>query len=97
MPAARVVLYSTDYCPYCTRAKRLLAQKRAAYDEVNVEERPELRHWLVKASGQRTVPQIFVNNRAIGGFTDMAALDHTGELDRLLAEPPAADLPPLPR
>jgi glutaredoxin 3 len=97
MTAARVVLYSTDYCPYCTRAKRLLEKKQAPYEEVNVEQRPELRSWLVSASGQRTVPQVFVNNRPIGGFTDMAALDHTGELDRLLSEAPAANLPPLPR
>lgn len=97
MPAARVVLYSTDYCPYCTRAKMLLSKKSVPFEEVNVEERPELRSWLVSASGQRTVPQIFVNNRAIGGFTDMAALDRTGELDRLLAEHAPADLPPLPR
>lgn len=97
MPAARVVLYSTDYCPYCTRAKMLLSKKNVLFEEVNVEDRPELRSWLVSASGQRTVPQIFVNNRPIGGFTDMAALDRTGELDRLLAEHTPADLPPLPR
>lgn len=97
MPAARVVVYTTDYCPYCTRAKRLLEKKHAAYEEVNVEQRPELRSWLASASGQRTVPQVFVNNRSIGGFTDMATLDQKGELDRLLAEPPAADLAPLPR
>lgn len=97
MPAAQVVLYSTDFCPYCSRAKMLLSKKRVDFEEVDVEGRPELRSWLVSASGQRTVPQIFVNNRAIGGFTDMAALDHSGELDRLLAEVKPADLPPLPR
>lgn len=97
MPAAQVVLYSTDYCPYCTRAKMLLSKKNVTFEEVNVEERPELRSWLVSASGQRTVPQVFVNNRPIGGFTDMAALDRAGELDRLLAEHRPADLPPLPR
>jgi glutaredoxin 3 len=64
---------------------------------VNVEDRPELRTWLARASGQRTVPQIFVNNEPIGGFTDMSALDREGELDRLLAEPRPAGLPALPR
>lgn len=97
MVAAEVVVYSTDYCPYCTRAKALLAKKSVAFTEVNVETRPELRTWLVKASGQRTVPQIFINNKPIGGYTDMAALDQRGKLDGLLGEPKPQDLPSLPK
>ncbi len=97
MPAANVVVYSTDYCPYCSRAKRLLENKQVAFVEVNVEERADLRSWLVSASGQRTVPQIFINNRPIGGYSDMASLDAGGQLDKLLAEPQPSDMAPLPR
>jgi glutaredoxin 3 len=64
---------------------------------VNVEERPDLRSWLTSASGQRTVPQIFINNEPIGGFSDMASLEHRGELDRLLTKPRPEGLPALPR
>lgn len=88
--SADVVIYTTSYCPYCTRAKSLLSQKQAAFREVNVEERQDLRDWLVERSGQRTVPQVFVNGRSLGGFTDIAALDRKGELDKLLATAPAS-------
>lgn len=97
MPAAEVTLYSTDWCPYCSRAKALLTKKNVAYIEVNVEDRPDLRSWLVSASGQRTVPQIFINNQSIGGFSEMAALESKGALDRLLAEPKPSGIPALPR
>lgn len=82
--AARVVVYSTDYCPYCDRAKALLKKKGVAYEEIRVEDRPDLRSWLVEATRQRTVPQVFVNGKALGGFTDIAALDQRGQLDPLL-------------
>lgn len=97
MPAAEVVVYSTDYCPYCTRAKALLTHKSVAFTEVNVEDRPELRSWLVKASGQRTVPQIFINAKPVGGYTELASLDQRGKLDALLQTPKAEGLPNLPR
>lgn len=97
MPAAEVFVYVTDYCPYCTRAKALLSKKSVPYTEVSCEDRPDLRRWLVSASGQRTVPQIFINNEPIGGFSDMAALEQQGQLDRLLAAPRPQGLPPLPR
>lgn len=97
MASAQVTVYSTDYCPFCARAKALLKQKRVDFVEVNVEDRPDLRSWLRSASGQTTVPQVFVNNRSIGGFSDMSALDHQGELDGLLGEPAPAGLQALPR
>jgi glutaredoxin 3 len=93
---ANVVLYTTEYCSYCHQAKRLLTRKRVAFTEVPVEGRPDLRSFLISASGQRTVPQIFINGRSVGGFSDIAALDRRGELDRLLAAPPPEDLAPLP-
>lgn len=92
---ADVAVYVTDYCPYCTRAKALLEQKGARYRETNVEHRQDLRRWLIEATGQRTVPQVFINGRAVGGFTDLAALDRKGELERLLAEPPSPSMAPL--
>jgi glutaredoxin 3 len=96
MPA-EVVVYSTDYCPYCYRAKSLLSRKNVPFVEVNVENRPDLRSWLVTASGQRTVPQIFINGRPIGGFSDMAELEHHKKLDSMLRETKPSDAPNLPR
>jgi len=95
--AAVVTIYVTDYCGFCARAKRLLTEKRVRFTEVNVEDRTDLRAWLREASGQRTVPQIFINGRSVGGFTDISALDEAGELDPLLEEVPDADAPPMPR
>jgi glutaredoxin 3 len=97
MQAAEVILYVTDYCGYCAMAKRLLTQKQARFTQINVEARGDLRAWLVEASGQRTVPQIFINGKSIGGFSELAALDRKGELDALLGEAPSADAPALPR
>jgi glutaredoxin 3 len=88
--SASVTVYSTTYCPYCTRAKALLSKKGAAFDEVDVTERADLRAWLIEATGQRTVPQIFVNGAPVGGFSDLAALEQAGSLDGMLARPPAA-------
>ena len=94
---ANVIVYTTDYCPYCQMAKQLLSRKRAQFEEINVEDRPEIRRWLVSASGQRTVPQVFINGQSVGGFSDISALDQKGELDRLLAETPSGGLEELPR
>jgi glutaredoxin 3 len=96
MPApADVRIYVTSWCPYCVAAKRLLKKKGAAFTEIDVDGRDDLRSWLVSASGQRTVPQIFVNGAPLGGFSDIAALDEEGKLDPLLAESPGAGTPAL--
>ena len=79
-----VVVYTTRVCPYCIQAKALLKKKGVAFSEIDVSNDPEKRTWLVSATGQRTVPQIFINDQPIGGFDDMAALNRKGELDRLL-------------
>jgi glutaredoxin 3 len=97
MVAAEVTIYLTDWCPYCARAKEHLARKKVRFTEVNVEDRPDLRKWLVSASGQRTVPQIFINNESIGGYSDMMMLEGGGELDRLLSKARPENLPALPR
>jgi glutaredoxin 3 len=90
--SAQVVIYTTGYCPYCTRAKSLLSKKSVQFQEVDVSDRPDLRSWIAERTGQRTVPQVFVNGEPLGGFTDIAALEQRGLLDpKLSREPSAAD------
>jgi glutaredoxin 3 len=82
-----VRIYTTRVCPYCSAAKDLLEAKGVAYEEIDVSRDPATRAWLRTATGQHTVPQIFIGERSCGGFTDLRALDQRGELDRLLAQP----------
>ena len=82
---ASVVIYTTKICAYCGRAKALFARKGIAYSEIDVSEDDEKRLWLMKTTGQRTVPQIFINEQSVGGFDEVWALERQGELDRLLA------------
>ena len=80
-----VELYTTGYCPYCHRAKALLDEKQVAYKEIRVDEYPQLREEMMsRAGGRHTVPQIFINDRHIGGCDDMMALEYNGQLDPLL-------------
>ena len=80
-------MYTTQFCPFCVMAKRLLSAKGVtAIDEVRVDKDPEARAEMQELSGRRTVPQIFIGEKHLGGFEDIAALDHKGELDPLLAE-----------
>jgi glutaredoxin 3 len=81
---ARVQVYSKQNCPYCVRAKSLLQRKGVAFEEIDVEDDDAKRAWLVEATGQRTVPQIFVDGRSLGGFMDIDALDREGKLDPIL-------------
>ncbi len=81
---ADVKVYVTDYCPYCTRAKGLLTRKGVPFTEIDVSDDPKTRAWLVTATGRRTVPQIFIDGKAVGGSDDLHALERSGELDRLL-------------
>jgi glutaredoxin 3 len=78
-----VVMYTTQYCPFCVQAKALLQQKGIPFKEIDVGADADIRDKMVEASGRRTVPQIFINGRAIGGFHELRALDQQGELDRL--------------
>ena len=85
---ARIEIYTTPYCPFCVRAKALLNSKKVAFEEIDVSDDDDLREQMVKrAGGRRTVPEIFVNGRIIGGFDELRALDLKGELDPLLVEP----------
>lgn len=81
---ACVVIYTTTYCPYCRLAKSLLKNKQIPFTEVNVERNDKKRAWLVNATGQKTVPQIFINDKPVGGYVELKDLESTGELDKLL-------------
>jgi glutaredoxin 3 len=84
---AKVEIYTGSYCPYCTRAKELLAIKGVAYVEYDVTDDQDARVTLVeRAQGRRTIPQIFINNVSMGGYDDIRLLDDQGKLDALLAE-----------
>ncbi len=81
---ARVQLYTTQTCPFCLRAKALLKKKDVPFEEIDVSHDEAKRTWLVSASGMRTVPQIFIDDKPIGGFDELHALDQSGELEKLL-------------
>jgi glutaredoxin 3 len=86
--APRVIVYSQPFCGYCTAAKRLLQGKGAEFTELDVMVEAGRRTEMIERSGgRRTVPQIFIDGRHIGGYDDLSALDRSGELDRLLASP----------
>ena len=83
---AKVIVYSADYCPYCVRAKDLLQRKGISFEEIHVDEDPQKREEMIQKSGRMTVPQIFINDKPIGGFDDLYALEKQGQLDQLLTE-----------
>jgi glutaredoxin 3 len=88
MMTAKVILYTTPYCPYCIRAKQLLDGKQVAYTELGVDRDPELRMEMMHRSGRRTVPQIWIGDQHVGGFDELAALERRGALDELLKPAP---------
>jgi glutaredoxin 3 len=81
---AQVIIYTTNWCPYCHGAKALLRSKSVEFEEIDVTDDPEKRAVMERLSRRRTVPQIFIDGRAIGGYDDARTLDATGELDVLL-------------
>ena len=83
---ARVVIYTTNYCSYCRAAKALLSSKKIQFEEIDVTYDPDRRAEMEKLSGRWTVPQIFINEAAIGGFDDLRQLESTGELHRLMQQ-----------
>jgi glutaredoxin 3 len=83
---AQIEIYTTPFCPYCSRAKALLARKGVTFQEIDAPNGSEARKAAIERSGGKTtVPQIFIDGRAIGGSDDLAALDRAGKLDPLLA------------
>ncbi|NNL67860.1 MAG: thioredoxin-disulfide reductase [Myxococcales bacterium] len=87
---AEIVLYTKETCPYCDMAKRLLSGKGQTWTEIDVEEQPGKRDEMIERSGRTTVPQIWIGDRHVGGFDDLAALEQAGELDDLLGVAPHA-------
>jgi glutaredoxin 3 len=83
---AKILMYATGVCPYCVMAERLLRSKGVAdIEKVRVDLDPARREEMVTRTGRRTVPQIYIGDRHVGGFDDLAELDHAGGLDPLLA------------
>lgn len=83
---AEVVVYTKDYCPYCTWAMRLLDKKGVSYEEIDVTHDLVRRQEMMERSHRRTVPQIFICGEPVGGYDDLVALDRAGKLDALLAQ-----------
>jgi glutaredoxin 3 len=85
MPAPAVTMYTTSWCPYCSRARALLERKGVSFQDIDVEAAPEKRVEMQTRSGRRTVPQIFIGDHHVGGCDDLHALEDAGKLDALLA------------
>jgi len=84
---AKVVMYCTAVCPYCVRAEMLLKRKGVnEIEKIRVDLQPELRDAMTEKTGRRTVPQIYINDRHVGGYDDLVELDSEGELSALLAQ-----------
>jgi glutaredoxin 3 len=84
---SKITIYTTPICPYCVRAKQLLKKKGAAFDEIDVFMDADARQEMEdKAQGRRTVPQIFIGEKHVGGCDDLYALESQGELDPLLSK-----------
>ncbi len=83
----QVTMYCTEVCPYCVRAEQLLnARGVTRIDKIRVDLQPELRVAMTERTGRRTVPQIYIGDRHVGGYDDLAALDRSGELSKLLTD-----------
>jgi glutaredoxin 3 len=80
----KVIIYTTNYCPYCFGAKALLRSKNVEFEEIDVTDNPARRIEMERLSRRRTVPQVFIEGQPVGGFDDIRRLDAAGELDRLL-------------
>lgn len=81
---AKVIIYTSAYCPYCVRAKQLLDSKQASYQEIDVSDR-SLRPKMTELTGGTTVPQIIIDGQALGGCDELHTLERSGELDKLLS------------
>lgn len=84
--APKIVMYGTEYCSYCLAARMLLKKKGLDVEEVSVSDNPEKMQEMMTKSGKRSVPQIFVNGNAIGGFDELYQLEQSGDLDQLLSQ-----------
>ena len=80
----KVILYTRDYCAFCRHAKALLRSKDVAFEEIDISQDEALQEKVWRSSGRKTVPQIFVDGRPLGGFEEIRELDASGELDKIL-------------
>ncbi|OHC29958.1 MAG: glutaredoxin 3 [Pseudomonadales bacterium RIFCSPLOWO2_12_59_9] len=81
---AAVVVYSSDYCPYCRRAEQLLKSKDVAFTRISTDGQPAVRAEMIRKAGRTSVPQIWIGSRHVGGCDDLYALERAGKLDALL-------------
>ena len=88
--APKIVIYGTEFCSYCTAARMLLKKKGLNYEDVLISQDNEKRREMERLSGGRTVPQIFIDDKPIGGFDELYSLDQDGRLDEILGRTPAA-------
>ena len=79
-----VIVYSSDYCPYCSRAKYLLQSKGVAFEEIKVDGKPQVRAEMSRKAGRTSVPQIWIGDTHVGGCDELHALERAGKLDTLL-------------
>lgn len=79
-----VVIYTTQTCPYCVRAKELLKSKNVQFEEINVSDPAQRAELTIKAQGRKTVPQIFIKDTPVGGYDDLRLLEDQGKLDEML-------------
>lgn len=84
MTQPAVTLYMSDWCPHCQRARGLLTQKNVVFSEINVEDDGKSREEMIARSNRRSVPQIFIGDKHVGGCDELFELDRSGELDRLI-------------
>ncbi len=83
-----IVMYASSWCPYCLRAKSLLDKKKAAFQWISVDGKPDVRAHMTQLTGRTSVPQILIDDQPIGGCDDLYALERQGKLDALLTSPP---------
>ena len=83
---SQVTIYSSDYCPFCIRAKQLLKMKQVEFNEINVDGQSALGREMTEKSGRTSVPQIWIQEHHVGGCDELFALERSGKLDALLSE-----------
>ncbi len=81
----KVEIYTADYCPYCHQAKQLLDRKGIVYEEIRVDLNPDKRAEMMERTGRRTIPEILIDDKLIGGFDDLWACEQSGQLDKILS------------
>lgn len=80
-----ITIYSSNYCPFCIRAKQLLDSKGVSYNEIRVDGKPDVRAEMARLAGRTSVPQIWINDTHVGGCDELTALERAGKLDTMLA------------